>query len=111
MKLQPSVFIGSSSESKRLADAIDISLRDDCRCRVWDTGVFALGKSTLPTLMKTLPKFDFAIMVFSPDDLAVVRNQEVSLPRDNVLFELGLFMGHSGPERVFGAITESCVWR
>ena len=63
--------------------------------------MFALGGSTLPTLMETLPKFDFAIMVFSPDDLAEVRDQIVSLPRDNVLFELGLFMGHSGPERVF----------
>lgn len=99
MKPQPSVFIGSSSEAKPLADAIDISLRPDCRCKVWDTGLFKLGENTLAALMKSLPKFDFAILVFSPDDLAEVRNQKVSLPRDNVLFELGLFMGHSGPDR------------
>jgi hypothetical protein len=51
--------------------------------------------------MNVLEQFDFAVMVLSPDDLIETRGQSYASPRDNVLFELGLFMGKIGRSRVF----------
>ena len=43
----------------------------------------------------------FALFIFSPDDVAIIRDQEKNIIRDNVLFELGLFVGAIGKERCF----------
>lgn len=95
------VFIGSSKEGLGIAQAIQLELEADAICTIWYQGVFGLSKGTLQSLYDALPNFEFAILVLTPDDLVVFRDQVVQLPRDNILFELGLFMGHLGPERVF----------
>lgn len=51
--------------------------------------------------MSASSKFDYAILVLTPDDLVTVRDSATQQPRDNVLFELGLFMGKLGRERTF----------
>ena len=51
--------------------------------------------------MKTAESVDFAIFIFTPDDIAEIRNQQEHIVRDNVLFELGLFVGTLGKERCF----------
>jgi len=63
--------------------------------------MFGLGDTTLSSLEKALPDFDFAILVLTLDDSARVREQIAKVPRDNVLFELGLFMGFRGSHHVF----------
>lgn len=68
---------------------------------LWSQGVFGLSEGTLESLVDKLPSFDFAILVLTPDDVAIVRHEVAQLPRDNVLFELGLFMGGLGRERCF----------
>ena len=40
-------------------------------------------------------------MVMSPDDLLESRSQSYASATDNVIFELGLFMGKLGRSRVF----------
>jgi hypothetical protein len=45
--------------------------------------------------------FDFAVLILTPDDLVESKGQTVNSPRDNVLFELGLFMGRLGRARTF----------
>ncbi len=52
-------------------------------------------------MISAVARFDFAALVLTPDDKMVVRNDETLGPRDNIVFELGLFMGRLGRERTF----------
>lgn len=44
---------------------------------------------------------DFALFVFTPDDVLKLREKEWHAVRDNVLFELGLFLSKLGRHRCF----------
>jgi predicted nucleotide-binding protein len=70
-------------------------------CTVWTEGAFRLSKTTIAELMRHLHNSDFGIFVFAPDDSAEIRKVVLSIPRDNVVYEAGLFSGHLGPERCF----------
>lgn len=97
----PSLFIGSSTEGLDIAREVELQLQGDAVTTIWKDGVFGLGSGTLESLMSILDQFDFAVMVLSPDDLIESRDQSYASPRDNVIFELGLFMGKLGRGRVF----------
>jgi len=51
--------------------------------------------------MDATSRFDFAILLLTPDDIVQSRSTELASPRDNVIFELGLFMGELGRDRTF----------
>jgi hypothetical protein len=97
---KPKVFIGSSSEGSKIADAIQANLASIAECTVWTQGVFELGQSTLANLYSFLEKFDFAIFLATPDDRVDIRGSEFTTARDNVIFEIGLFMGGLGTDNV-----------
>jgi hypothetical protein len=99
--IRPAVFIGSSKEGHEIARAVRKQLRDDAEVTVWDEGVFGLGEGSLESLVGAVKRFDFAILVLSPDDMTTSRRRRVQSPRDNVLFELGLFMGRLGRYRTY----------
>lgn len=99
--MTPNVFIGSSTESLRLARRIGRSLEPTANVTVWDPGIFKLSSSTLGSLIAGLPRFDFGIFLLTLSDLATIRRKNYVVPRDNVIFELGLFFGHLGHERTF----------
>jgi len=96
-----SVFIGSSSEGKKFAIAVQVALQPDAEVTIWDQGVFETGQTSIENLNAALSRFDFAVLILTPDDLVQYRSTEVSGPRDNVIFELGLFMGRLGRDRTF----------
>jgi Predicted nucleotide-binding protein containing TIR-like domain len=98
---KPQVFIGSSTESWAIATAVQARMAGVAHCTVWDQGVFPLGGYTLETLIASAGKYDFALFIFGADDLAEIRGQTLLVTRDNVVLELGLFMGVLGRERVF----------
>ncbi len=98
---KPFVFIGSSAEGLNVAKAVQANLSHVCECQIWSQGLFGLSEGTLETLVKSLTQFDFAILALTNDDLVHSRGQEYNSPRDNVLFELGLFIGGIGRERTF----------
>src|SRR5271165_4027644 len=97
---RPRLFIGSSTEGKGVADAVDSRLRPDIECTIWNT-IFGLGTSTLTNLFNRTRLTDFSVFIFSADDLTEKRGELFKVPRDNVILELGLFAGAIGPERCF----------
>jgi hypothetical protein len=98
---KPSVFIGSSTEGAEFAHAARSLLVKDAEITLWDEGFFAPGHTFIDTLVNALPRFDFAILVLTSDDLVTSRDVTQFSPRDNLLFELGLFMGRLGRHRTF----------
>jgi predicted nucleotide-binding protein len=97
----PRVFIGSSTEGHRIAELIQLGLDSAAECTIWSQGVFGLSGITLEKLCETARTFDFAVLVLTPDDLLHKRTSTVRVARDNVLFELGLFMGTLGRDATF----------
>lgn len=96
----PRIFIGSSAESLTIAGACNTCLDHNAEVTVWPQ-VFDAGDSTLTSLLKKTNSSDYALFIFSPDDITIMRGREHSTIRDNVIFELGLFIGALGSDRCF----------
>src|SRR5262245_60901304 len=97
----PTLFIGSSSESLGVAYAVQKNLERIADVTVWTQGVFKLSKFNLESLLDVVEDSDFGLFVFGPDDIVTMRGTEMQAVRDNVVFELGLFVGRLGRERTF----------
>lgn len=95
------LFVGSSSESLDFANAVQETLQHYFYVTVWSQGVFKPSKSSLESLIETLDDSDFGIFVFAPDDILKIRKKEKDSVRDNVIFELGLFIGRLGRDHSF----------
>jgi predicted nucleotide-binding protein len=95
----PKLFIISSTEALGVANTIRTSLEHDVFSTVWNQGVFFAGGYSLEALEKAVSESDFAIAIAQPDDLVETRGSRQPTLRDNVLFELGLFMGKLGRHR------------
>jgi Predicted nucleotide-binding protein containing TIR-like domain len=98
---RPRLFVGSSSESLSVAYGIHENLEANFEVTVWTQGAFLLNKGTLEELVRFARESDAAVMVFSNDDVAQIRGSNVSVTRDNVVFELGLFLGALGRDSAF----------
>lgn len=99
--MKPSIFIGSSVEGLEVAYALQANLEHQAEVTIWSQGVFRLTKATLASLIDAVSSFDFAALVLSADDSARIRDQHYSVARDNVIFELGMFIGALGTDRTF----------
>ncbi|WP_291997248.1 nucleotide-binding protein [Candidatus Accumulibacter sp. ACC012] len=99
MTQRASVFVGSSSEGLLVAKAVQKALDGFADVNLWSQGVFELSYSYLESLIKAIETSDFAVLVLTPDDLTQSRDHDAVSPRDNVVFELGLFMGRLGRNR------------
>ena len=109
--LEPRVFIGSSREGLKVVRQIEEALSDIALVIPWtDTDYFTKpGAFFLDSLINASQSFDFAVLVFGADDIVQSRGKRTRAPRDNVIFELGLFMSTLQRERTI--VVAPTVWR
>ena len=99
---RPVLFVGCSTESLFLTQAIQSTLESDpIVVKVWTDGIFEASEFPIESLTRMLNGVDFAALVLSPDDKIISRGSATDAPRDNIVFELGLFMGALGRSRTF----------
>jgi hypothetical protein len=104
---KPRVFIGSSGEARQTAQKLLKALRKQTKpVGWWEVGQFQPGDYTLESLLKACEKADFGVFVFAGDDPGKSRRREYRFPRDNVVFEYGLFVGALGRNRVFAILID-----
>ncbi|WP_418277542.1 nucleotide-binding protein [Isoptericola jiangsuensis] len=105
------IFIGSSSEGNSVARNLQDELESMSLCEVtrWDVNVFEPGGYTLDSLIRQARSVDFAVLVATADDVVISRGQESSSMRDNVLLELGIFLGILGRDRAYLLATTSNI--
>lgn len=97
---QPRIFIASAVESLDVANAFNVNLDHQTEVTVWKDG-FGISQNSIDSLVKMAESVDFAIFIFTPDDISKIRTKEKNVVRDNVIFELGLFIGTLGKDRCF----------
>jgi hypothetical protein len=104
---KPRLFLGSSKKQEKLLDVLTHGLDHLVQVEPWTTS-FNPGTSTLDRLLELTREVDFAAFLFAQDDWtagsppasAAAESGQAS-PRDNVVFEAGLFGGVLGMRRTF----------
>jgi hypothetical protein len=104
---KPRIFLGSSGKQTKLLHALTHGLEDIAHVEPWTTS-FNPGTTTLERLLELTRQVDFAAFVFAQDDwttnsppAAPAPTSGQASPRDNVVFEAGLFGGVLGMRRTF----------
>jgi hypothetical protein len=104
---KPRIFLGSSGKQKKLLQALTRGLEDIAHVEPW-TSTFNPGTTTLGRLLELTHEVDFAAFVFARDDWTTnsppasdPTGSGQASPRDNVVFEAGLFGGTLGMRRTF----------
>jgi CRP/FNR family cyclic AMP-dependent transcriptional regulator len=96
---QPKLFIMSSVEALPVAREVASGLQYDVLATVWTDGVFFATGYPLEALEAAVDASDFAVAITQFEDIVERRGERRSTLRDNVVFELGLFMGKLGRRR------------
>ena len=103
----PRIFLGSSGQQAKLLQALTRGLEDVAQVEPWTTS-FNPGTTTLERLLELTQQVDFAAFVFARDDWTAATSAATptpdsgqASPRDNVVFEAGLFGGVLGMRRTF----------
>src|SRR6185295_14707379 len=104
---KPRIFLGSSGKQEKLLQALTRGLADVAQVEPWTTS-FNPGTTTLERLLELAREVDFAAFVFAQDDWTTSSppasdpaGSGQASPRDNVVFEAGLFGGVLGMRRTF----------
>ena len=104
---KPRIFLGSSGKQEKLLQALTRGLGSVADVEPWTTS-FNPGTTTLQRLIDLTREVDFAAFVFAQDDWTTESNptsdqaeQGQASPRDNVVFEAGLFGSALGMRRTF----------
>lgn len=104
---KPRVFLGSSGKQQRLLQALTRGLEEVARVEPWTTS-FNPGTTTLGRLLELSREVDFAVFVFARDDWTSANEPAPgdttpaqASPRDNVVFEAGMFGSAIGMDRTF----------
>src|SRR5260221_6580390 len=98
--LPPSVFIGSSKESRDVAEAVASVLRATVRCVCW-WDAFPPSSLTIEALETVRRECRFAVFIGRADDLLARRGTLENVLRDNIVGEFFLFVGANGHDHTY----------
>jgi prolyl-tRNA editing enzyme YbaK/EbsC (Cys-tRNA(Pro) deacylase) len=96
---RPRIFVGSSTEAVNVDRHIRAILENLHADVIGWREAFRAGDHPLDVLLETARSVDGALLIATPDDRGFLRGQEQLTPRDNVLFELGIFLSQLGKHR------------
>lgn len=91
--MTPKMFIGCSAMSLEIARAVQESLGPDIETQIWNQGHFRPSSTILNSVVKASTDFDYGLFILS------VNEKDDS--RDNIMLEMGIFIGQMGFDRVF----------
>jgi cytidyltransferase-like protein len=98
------IFIASSGKNRDwaldLQESLDRITSESFEFEVWHQDIFHPSSFILPELMRKAVASSAGIFIFGPDDNIEINGEQKTITRDNVIFELGLFTGHLGINRV-----------
>ena len=105
------LFIGSSTEGLHIAEQLKAKIDSECgdwiSSEIWNDGsVFSMNKNALDCLVRASRKFEYGILVATKDDIIKSRKKGNAVPRDNVILEMGMFLGSLGLTRAFLLVEE-----
>src|ERR1700730_11420749 len=98
---KPKIFIASSAKNISIANAFKKKLSGYGDVSTWkDKFKLYNNESYLETLIHLKDEFEYAIFVWAADDTLMNDQESIYAPRDNVVFESGLFMGAMGASKI-----------
>ncbi len=102
----PRVFIGSSGASLRVAKKLSALLKKQlvglAIIEVWEEPqIFTPSAVIINRLTEKAKNSDFGIFIFAADDKTNIKGNDNAVPRDNVIFEGGMFTATCGLSRTF----------
>jgi hypothetical protein len=98
---KPRVFVGSSVKGLDIARHARAALTHDANVELWEDALFKSTNVPVENLLRLVQEYDFALFILHPEDKATIREEEEVTVRDNVILELGLFLGTLGRSHVF----------
>jgi diguanylate cyclase (GGDEF)-like protein len=99
--MRPCVFVACSRERLELSYAIQEELEYEAEVTLWPQSSVKPSGYTLDHLLEVLHHFDFGVFLLTPDDETDIRGEKFKVTRDNVILELGMFVGRLGRDRCF----------
>lgn len=107
----PRIFIASSTEDLFIAEKFSTEIRNaNIGTPILWTDLMANGTGRVPLhiLIEETEKSDFAIFIINCNDKSEIRGEDILTPRDNVIFEFGMFISKLKPENCFFIRNSSC---
>src|SRR5438045_3019851 len=105
---QPSLFVGSSSEGRPVAEAVTSLLSGSLACTPW-WKAFEPSTFTLEALLDACSKHRFSAFIARADDILLRRDRREDVVRDNVIAEFFLFAGANDRERTYLIVERSVM--
>lgn len=106
----PNLFVASSTEGIKIMNRVIKKFNKNFVNIIrWNFDTFEASETNVKNLEKTINSSDFGLVIFTPDDKSVIRKKKYVVPRDNLIFELGLLFGILKRDRTFYISTDGKI--
>jgi predicted nucleotide-binding protein len=105
--MKPTILVSSSEATHYLLRFLQEELSHDANVVTWADSPFSLAQPPLAHFSRSATAADFVVIIADLADAVVQRGAVEARPRDNVIFELGFFIGRLGSDRVLIVDTAS----